>query len=63
MSSKQEHPIQTMRFWLFGFLSVVLAVWGLHLGYTKASKRGTRPGGFLREGKTTKPLLDAAFSN
>jgi hypothetical protein len=26
MSSKQEHPIQAMRFWLFGFLSVVLAV-------------------------------------
>jgi hypothetical protein len=26
MSSKQEHPIQAMGFWLFGFLSVVLAV-------------------------------------
>ena len=26
MSSKQEHPIQAMGFWVFGFLSVVLAV-------------------------------------
>ena len=26
MSRKQEHPIQAMGFWLFGFLSVVLAV-------------------------------------
>src|SRR5437763_14893897 len=26
MSSKQEHPIQAMGFWMFGFLSVVLAV-------------------------------------
>jgi len=26
MSGKQEHPIQAMGFWLFGFLSVVLAV-------------------------------------
>jgi hypothetical protein len=26
MSSKQGHPIQAMGFWLFGFLSVVLAV-------------------------------------
>ncbi len=26
MSGKQEHPIQAMAFWLFGFLSVVLAV-------------------------------------
>jgi len=26
MSSKQEHPIQAMGFWLFGSLSVVLAV-------------------------------------
>ena len=26
MSSKQEHPIQAMRFGIFGFLSVVLAV-------------------------------------
>src|ERR1022692_1640286 len=26
MSSKPEHPIQTMGFWMFGFLSVVLAV-------------------------------------
>src|SRR5215470_10158352 len=26
MSSKQEHPIQAMGFWLFGFLSVLLAV-------------------------------------
>src|SRR5260370_39266786 len=26
MSSKQEHPIQAMGFWLFGVLSVVLAV-------------------------------------
>src|SRR6266576_64468 len=26
MSSKQEHPIQAMGFWMFGFLSVALAV-------------------------------------
>ena len=26
MSSKQEHPIQAMGFWMFGFLPVVLAV-------------------------------------
>src|SRR5438034_9834816 len=26
MSSKQEHPIQAMGFWVFGFLSAVLAV-------------------------------------
>jgi hypothetical protein len=26
MSSKQEHPIQVMGFWMFGFLSVALAV-------------------------------------
>ncbi len=26
MSSKQEYPIQAMGFWMFGFLSVVLAV-------------------------------------
>ena len=26
MSSKQEHPIQALGFWMFGFLSVVLAV-------------------------------------
>ena len=26
MSSKQEQPIQAMGFWMFGFLSVVLAV-------------------------------------
>ena len=26
MGSKQEHPIQAMGFWLFGFLSVALAV-------------------------------------
>src|SRR5207253_4952392 len=26
MSSKQEHPIQAMGFWMFGFLSVLLAV-------------------------------------
>jgi hypothetical protein len=26
MSSKQEHPIQAMGFWMFGVLSVVLAV-------------------------------------
>ena len=26
MSSKQEHPIQAMGFWMFGFLSVVLAI-------------------------------------
>ena len=26
MSSKPEHPIQAMGFWMFGFLSVVLAV-------------------------------------
>jgi hypothetical protein len=26
MSSKQEHPIQAMGFWMFGFLSLVLAV-------------------------------------
>jgi hypothetical protein len=26
MSGKQEHPIQAMGFWMFGFLSVVLAV-------------------------------------
>jgi hypothetical protein len=26
MSSKQEHPIQAMGFWVFGSLSVVLAV-------------------------------------
>ena len=26
MSSKQEHPIQATGFWMFGFLSVVLAV-------------------------------------
>src|SRR6266566_680819 len=26
MSRKQEHPIQAMGFWLFGFLSVALAV-------------------------------------
>ena len=26
MSSKQEHPIQAMGFWMSGFLSVVLAV-------------------------------------
>src|SRR5213078_36356 len=26
MSRKQEHPIQAMGFWVFGFLSVVLAV-------------------------------------
>src|ERR1035441_6583993 len=26
MSSKPEHPIQAMGFWVFGFLSVVLAV-------------------------------------
>ena len=26
MSRKQEHPIQAMGFWMFGFLSVVLAV-------------------------------------
>ena len=29
MSSKQGHPIQAMGFWLFGFLSVVLAVFKL----------------------------------
>ena len=29
MSSKQEHPIQAMGFWLFGVLSVVLAVFKL----------------------------------
>src|SRR2546425_151580 len=28
MSSKQEHPIQAMGFWMFGFLSGVLAVLG-----------------------------------
>ena len=26
MSSKREHPIQALGFWMFGFLSVVLAV-------------------------------------
>src|SRR6266704_6348950 len=26
MSSKEEHPIQAMGFWMFGFLSVALAV-------------------------------------
>jgi hypothetical protein len=26
MSSKPEYPIQAMGFWMFGFLSVVLAV-------------------------------------
>ena len=26
MSSEQEYPIQAMGFWMFGFLSVVLAV-------------------------------------
>ena len=26
MSSKQEHPIQAMEFWMFGFLSVVLVL-------------------------------------
>src|SRR5438132_12492537 len=26
MSSKQEHPIQAMGFWLLGFLSLLLAV-------------------------------------
>ena len=26
MSSEQEHPIQAMGFWMFGFLFVVLAV-------------------------------------
>jgi hypothetical protein len=26
MSREQEYPIQTMGFWMFGFLSVVLAV-------------------------------------
>src|SRR5207237_1262821 len=26
MSSKQEHPIQAMGFWMFGFLSLLLAV-------------------------------------
>jgi hypothetical protein len=26
MNGKQEHPIRAMGFWLFGFLSVVLAV-------------------------------------
>ena len=26
MSSKQEHPIQAMGFWMFGFLSAVVAV-------------------------------------
>jgi len=25
MSSKQEYPIQAMGFWMFGFLSAVLA--------------------------------------
>ena len=29
MSSKQGHPIQAMGFWLFGFLSAVLAVFKL----------------------------------
>jgi hypothetical protein len=32
MSSKQEHPIQAMGFWMFGFLSVVLAVLKLTVG-------------------------------
>src|SRR5437588_597467 len=26
MNSKQEHPVQAMGFWMFGFLSVALAV-------------------------------------
>jgi hypothetical protein len=30
MSSKPEYPIQAMGFWVFGFLSVVLAVLETH---------------------------------
>ena len=32
MSSKQEHPIQAMGFWMFGVLSVVLAVFETYGG-------------------------------
>jgi hypothetical protein len=57
MSSKQEHPIQAMGFWLFGFFSVVLAVlkltvagywswWRVMLPFLGVSgpQRGVSPG-------------------
>jgi hypothetical protein len=46
MSSKQEHPIQALGFWMFGFLSVVLAVLKLtvagYWSYVAADHAGER---------------------
>jgi hypothetical protein len=40
MNSKQEHPIQAAGFWMFGFLSAVLAVLKLTVAGSYGQKTG-----------------------